>query len=125
MIAILDKLTGGYASLIKYGIIALAIAAVLGFTYHSGYASAAGTWSAKYEAREVAIQKATASEISRQAQANAMAKAIEAKHLEQLTADNAALEQRIKGLSDEADADPDRDRPALSDSSRLRIDSVH
>ncbi|WP_141245896.1 hypothetical protein [Mesorhizobium sp. WSM3862] len=125
MIALLDKLTGGYARLIVYGLVAAVIVGAFGYTYHAGYASAAGAWSAKYEHREAEIAKATAAEISRQAQANAQAKAIEAKHLEQLAADNAALEQRIKGLSDEADADPDRDRPALSDSSRLRIDSVH
>ncbi|TGQ19343.1 hypothetical protein [Mesorhizobium sp. M00.F.Ca.ET.217.01.1.1] len=115
----------GYASLIKYVLIAAAIAATLGYTYHLGSANTAAIWSAKYEHREAEIAKATAAEISRQAQANAMAKAIEAKRLEQLAVDNAALELQIKGLSDEADADPDRDRPALSNSSRLRIDAVH
>ncbi|TIV38922.1 MAG: hypothetical protein E5V91_12300 [Mesorhizobium sp.] len=125
MIALLDKLTGGYASLIKYGLIAAVILGAFGYTYHLGSANTAAVWSAKYEHREAEIANATSAEISRQAQANAQAKAIEAKRLEQLAADNAALELQIKGLSDEADADPDRDRPALSDSSRLRIDSVH
>ena len=38
---------------------------------------------------------------------------------------NLWLEQKIKELSDEADADADRDRVCLSSDSGLRIDSVH
>ncbi|MDX8495904.1 hypothetical protein RFN29_30635 [Mesorhizobium sp. VK22B] len=121
----LDTVTGGYASLIKYGLIALAVVSVLGFTYHKGYSRADAAWSLKYEQREVAIKAASAAEISRIAQANAQAKAIEAKRLEQLAADNAALELQIKEKSDEADADPDRDRPALSSGAGLRIDAIH
>ncbi|MER9624018.1 hypothetical protein NKI98_21735 [Mesorhizobium sp. M0222] len=103
----------------------MAVVAVLGYTYHAGYASADAAWSLKYEQREVAITKATNAEVSRISQANAQAKAIEAKRLDELAADNAALEQQIKEKSDEADADPDRDRPALSNDSRLRIDAIH
>lgn len=121
----LDLATGGYASIILYGLAALAIAAVLAWTYHSGYASAASKWEAKYTAREVAITAATNAETNRQAQANAMAKAQEAKRLDELAAANAALEAHIKELSDAANADPDRDRVCLSDGSGLRIDSVH
>lgn len=121
----LDALTGGYASLILYGLAALAVVAVLGYTYHAGYSRADAAWSLKYDQREVAITKATNAEISRISQANAQAKAIEAKRLNELAADNAALEQQIKEKSDEADADPDRDRPALSNDSRLRIDAIH
>lgn len=120
-----DTLTGGYASIILYGIAALAVAAVLAWTYHAGYASAASKWSLKYDKREVAIVAATNAEIGRQAQANAMAKAVEAKRLDELAAANAALEAHIKELSDAANADPDRDRVCLSDGSGLRIDSVH
>ncbi|TPL36762.1 hypothetical protein [Mesorhizobium sp. B2-4-8] len=122
---LLDTLTGGYVSLIAYGLAALAVAAILAWTYHAGSAHTAAIWSAKYTAREVAITAATNAEISRQAQANAMAKAAEAKLLDEIAAANAALEQRIKELSDEANADPDRDRVCLSDASGLRIDSVH
>lgn len=121
----LDTLTGGYTSLIKYGLIAAAIIGAFGYTYHLGYSHASSTWSAKYDAREVAITKATADEISRQAQANAQAKADEQARIAQLEADNAALEKTIKEKSDEADADPDRDRPALSSSAGMRIDSIH
>ncbi|MBZ9943422.1 hypothetical protein LB533_20255 [Mesorhizobium sp. BR1-1-13] len=122
---LLDTLTGGYASLIVYGLAALAVAAVLAWTYHLGSTHTAAVWSLKYDQREVAIQKATNAEISRQAQANAMAKAAEAQRLAALEAENAALEQLIKEKSDEADADPDRDRVCLSGDAGLRIDSIH
>jgi hypothetical protein len=114
-----------YLRLILYGIAALAIVAVFGFTYHSGYSRASATWQAKYELREAAIRQATATEISRQAQANAQAKAIENKRLDDIAKANAELEKQIKEKSDEADADPDRDTRCLSDGSRVRIDSVH
>jgi hypothetical protein len=42
-----------------------------------------------------------------------------------MDAANAAMEQKIKELSDAANADPDRDRVCLSDGSGMRIDSVH
>ncbi|MBZ9980383.1 hypothetical protein LB521_04380 [Mesorhizobium sp. BR-1-1-8] len=122
---LLNTLTGGYASLIAYGLAALAVAAVLAWTYHAGSAHSTAIWSAKYTAREVAITAATNAEISRQAQANAQAKAAEAKRLDELEAANKALEAHIKELSDEANADPDRDRVCLSAASGLRIDSVH
>ncbi|TPJ86971.1 MULTISPECIES: hypothetical protein [unclassified Mesorhizobium] len=121
----LDFLTGGYAKLIIYAIAAAAIIGAFGYTYHAGSAHTAAAWQLKYDQREVAITAATNAEISRQAQANALAKALEAKRLEELAADNAALEQKIKELSDEANADPDRDRVCLSDGSGMRIDSVH
>ncbi|RWB65445.1 hypothetical protein [Mesorhizobium sp.] len=121
----LDTLTGGYASLIKYGIIAAAIATAFGYTYHLGSSHTAAVWSAKYEKREAEIAKATAAETSRQAQANAQAKAIEQQRIAELEAANQALEQLIKEKSDEADADPDRDRPALSSSAGMRIDAIH
>lgn len=121
----LDTLTGGYASLIKYGLIVAAVIAAFGYTYHLGSAHTAAIWTAKYEHRETEIANATAAEISRQAQANAMAKANEAKRMAELEAANAALEAQIKEKSDEADADPDRDRVCLSDSSGMRIDSIH
>jgi cell division protein FtsB len=120
----LNLATGGYASLVLYSIAAVAIAAAFGWTYHSGYSSAATAWSLKYDQREVAIVAATNAEISRIFEANARAKAIEAKRLAELDAANAALEAHIKELSDEANADPDRDRVCLSDGSGLRIDSV-
>ncbi|MBZ9984916.1 hypothetical protein LB521_27670 [Mesorhizobium sp. BR-1-1-8] len=122
---LLDTLTGGYASLIAYGLAALAVTAILAWTYHAGAAHTAAIWQLKYDQREVAITAATNAEISRQAQANAQAKAAEAKRLDELEAANKALEAHIKELSDEANADPDRDRVCLSDASGLRIDSVH
>lgn len=82
-------------------------------------------WSAKYEKREAEIAKATAAEISRQAQANARAKATEQRRIAELQAANQALEQFIKERSDEADAAPDRDRPALTSSAGMRIDAIH
>ncbi|MBZ9659758.1 hypothetical protein LB523_11950 [Mesorhizobium sp. ESP-6-4] len=121
----LDTLTGGYASLIKYGLLAAIIVGAFGYTYHLGSAHSAAVWSAKYEKREAEIAKATATEISRQAQANAQAKAAEQARIAQLEAANQALEQLIKEKSDEADADPDRDRPALSSSAGMRIDAIH
>lgn len=108
-----------------YGTAALAIVAAFGYTYHRGYASASATWQVKYELREAAIKTQTAAEISRQAQANAQAKAIENKRLDDIAKANAELEKQIKEKSDEADADPDRGNVCLSDGSRLRIDSVH
>lgn len=122
---LLDTLTGGYASLIKYGVLAAVIVGAFGYTYHLGGVHKEAVWSAKYEKREVEIAKATAAEISRQAQANAQAKAVEQQRIAELEAANQALEQLIKEKSDEADADPDRDRPALSSSAGMRIDAIH
>jgi predicted transglutaminase-like cysteine proteinase len=122
---LLNTLTGGYASLILYAIAAAAIAAVLAYTYHAGASNKDAQWQLKYDQREVQITEAYNAEVSRQAQANAMAKALEAKRLDDLEKANAALNKKIKELSDEADADPDRDRVCLSDGSRLRIDSIH
>lgn len=121
----MNLLTGGYAKLIIYAIAAAAIIGAFGYTYHAGGAAHDKAWQLKYDQREVAITSATNAEISRQAQANAMAKAAEAKRIDQLAADNKALEAHIKELSDEANADPDRDRVCLSDGSGMRIDSVH
>jgi hypothetical protein len=121
----IDLATGGYGRLVIYGLFAMAIAASYGYAYHLGSSRTAAAWSLKYEQREVDIKAATNAEISRQAQANAQAKAIEAKRLAALDADNAALETKIKELSDAANADPDRDRVCLSDGSGLRIDSIH
>lgn len=121
----LDTLTGGYASLIKYGIIVLAVIATLGYTYHLGSSHTAAVWSAKYDKREAEIANATAAETSRQAQANAQAKAAEQARIAQLETANAALEQLIKEKSDEANADPDRDRVCLSGGAGMRIDSIH
>lgn len=114
-----------YARLILIGLAVLLIWAGGIYVYHSGYSAASASWQAKYELREAAIRKATADEITRQAQANAQAKALEADHIRRLAEENAALEKKIKELSDEADADPDRDAVCLSDGSRVRIDSIH
>jgi len=114
-----------YLRLILYGIAALAIIGAFGYTYHRGYTAASATWQAKYELREAEIVKQTAAEISRQAQANAQAKAIENKRLEEVAKADAELDKSIKEKSDEADADPDRGTRCLSDGSRVRIDSVH
>lgn len=119
------KLAGGYATPILYALAAAALAFAVWWVYDLGYDRASDQWEAKYARRETEIASKTAAELSRVQQANAMAKAQEAKRLAELAAENAALEQRIKELSDEADADPDRDRICLSDGSRLRIDSVH
>jgi hypothetical protein len=121
----LDTLTGGYASLIKYVVIGLIVVGAVGYTYHLGSSHTAAIWSAKYEKREAEIANATATETSRQAQANAQAKAAEQRRLAELEASNAALEQLIKEKSDEANADPDRDRVCLSGGAGLRIDSIH
>lgn len=118
------KLAGGYATPILYGLAALAVVFVVWRIDSFGYNRAAAQWSAKYEKREAEIAQITAAEMNRIQQANAMAKAQEAKRLAELAAENAALEQKIKEMSDEADADPDRDRVCLSDGSRLRIDSI-
>lgn len=122
---LLNLATGGYATLIIYAIVAAALAFVAWWLIDFGYDRATAKWEAKYAKREAEIATATTAEINRVHQANALAKAMEAKRLAELAAENAVLEQRIKELSDEADADPDRDRPAISDGSRLRIDSVH
>jgi hypothetical protein len=120
----LNLATGGYARLIMYGLLAAAIAASYGWTYHAGSAASTARWSLKYDQREAAITEAHNTEVNRIFEANAMAKALEAKRLADLLADDEALKQRIKELSDEANADPDRDRVCLSDGSGLRIDSV-
>ncbi|TPK18047.1 hypothetical protein [Mesorhizobium sp. B2-5-7] len=121
----LNLITGGYASLIAYGIAAALIVAAFGYTYHLGSAHTAAAWQLKYDQREVAIAKATNAEISRQAQANAQAKSLEAQRIAELETANQALEQLIKEKSDEANADPDRDRVSLSDGSGMRIDAIH
>lgn len=115
------SLIGGWRTII----IAVAAMAAAGYIYHLGYDSAATKWEARYEQREAQIAQTLAAEVNRISQANAMAKANEAVRLAAMEAENAALELKIKELSDAADADPDRDRVCLSDGSRLRIDSIH
>jgi uncharacterized protein HemX len=122
MSALLGRFAGGW---IVYAIVAVIVAAALGYTYHLGHSAAAAKWEAKYNAREVELAEALAAEVSRIEKANAMAKANEAKRLADLEKENAALEKLIKEKSDEADVDPNRDRPALSPDSGLRIDSIH
>lgn len=107
------------------GGVLIAIALLCVGSYAKGYHTASSSWSTKYELREQQLLAAHIAEQNRQAQANAMAKAVEQKQIQQMEADNAALEQRIKELNDEADKDPDANKPALSDSARMRIDSVH
>jgi hypothetical protein len=121
----LGGLVGGYVKPVLYGLAVLAIAVAAWWLYSAGYDRAEDKWSALYNKREAEIAQAVAAETNRIQQANAMAKAAEARRLAELAAENAALEQRIKELSDEADADPDRDRVCLSDDSRLRVDSIH
>lgn len=114
-----------YFRLIIAGVAALAIAFGLYLVYDAGYSRAAVKWEAKYELREAQIRQQTADEKIRQAQANAEAALLSAARIARLQADNAARDQKIKELSDEADADPDRDNACLSDGSRLRIDAIH
>ena len=121
----LGSVVGGYIKPIIFGLAALALAGALWWANDAGYDRATDQWSAKYNKREAEIATAVTAEINRVTQANALAKAQEAKRLSDLAIENAALEQKIKEMSDEADADPDRDRVCLSDGSRLRIDSVH
>ena len=104
-------------------IISLALAG--GLCYYKGYHNASVTWETKYNLREEQIKNASIQEANRQAQVNALAKAQEQKVLEQLQAENDALDARIKELEDEATKDPDADKPALNDAARMRIDSVH
>lgn len=121
----LGSIAGGYIKPILYGLAAAAVLFTAWWLYDAGYDRATDQWSAKYNKREAEIATQVAAEVSRIAQANAQAKANEAARLKKLSEENAALEQRIKELQDEADADPERDRVCLSDGSRLRIDSVH
>ncbi|TGS10862.1 hypothetical protein, partial [Mesorhizobium sp. M1C.F.Ca.ET.187.01.1.1] len=60
--SLLDTLTGGYASLIKYGLIAAVIVGAFGYTYHLGSAHSTAIWSAKYDKREAEVKAATAAE---------------------------------------------------------------
>ncbi len=121
MPALFGRFAGGW---IVYAIFAAIIVATLGYTYHLGHSSATAKWEAKYARREAEIANQVNAEINRVQQANALAKASEAKRLAELATENAALEQKIKEMSDAADADPDRDRPALSPDSGMRIDSI-
>lgn len=115
---------GGYASAIVYALVAAAIALAAWWLYGFGYDRAEALWTAKYAKREAEISQLVSAELNRVQQANAIAKELERKRLEKIEAENAALEKRIKELSDEADADPDRDRVCLSDGGRLRIDEI-
>ncbi|CAI2935001.1 hypothetical protein [Aminobacter niigataensis] len=117
----ITKLLGGYL----YPAIAVAILLAAVLVYGWGHSNASASWEAKYAKREVEMAQQATAEMSRMSQANAMAKVVEAKRLAELAADNAVLESKIKELSDEADADPDRDRVCLSDGGRVRIDAVH
>jgi hypothetical protein len=123
MIAKLLTAIGG--NWILYAIIAALVVASYGYTYHLGDNAGWDRGEAKYQKREVEIAEAFNAEVSRQAQKNAMAKALEAKRLDDLEKAKAALEKLIKEKSDEADTDPLRDRPALSSDSGLRVDSIH
>lgn len=92
--------------------------------YNKGYNSAVVVWSAKYNARENELIRQSMAEAARQQAANQAAKKAEAERIAKLEADNTALENLIKELSDEADKDPAADNVCLSPDSLQRINKI-
>ena len=91
---------------------------------HGGYNRAATEWSAKYNDRELALERQRLAELDRQALANDQAKANEVARLAQLRNELTALERQLQEQADEAANDPDADRVGLGADSVLRIDRI-
>lgn len=119
-----------FLDFIPYGrLIALGLAAILigyaGYALYSrGYGAAETKWSAKYNERENELIRARMAETERQLAANQAAKKAEAERIARIEAEKLALENLIKELSNEADADPAADNVCISESGRVRINKV-
>ena len=127
MIRILAGLLGGktwLAWLIVAGLGLGAVGGLYAYVDHQGYRRAEVKWSAKYDAREAALEAQRFKELDRQATVNAEAKAREAERLaaEQRRVDE--LEALIADLAAAADADPNRDRIGLGADSVDRLNRI-
>lgn len=117
-------LSGAYAKLILAGIILVAILGYGEWRNSAGYNKADALWSAKYNERENELLRARMAETERQLAANQAAKKAEAERIAKIEAEKLALENLIKELSNEADADPAADNVCLSPDAGVRINKV-
>lgn len=127
MITLLARLLGG-SSIAAWLVVAALGLGLAGGAYwyvdHGGYQRASQEWSAKYQARELALERQRMAELDRQATANDQAKANEAARLAQLRNELSALERQLQEQAHEAAIDPDADRVGLGASSVRRIDAI-
>lgn len=113
-----------YGRLIAIGLIALLIGYAGYALYSRGYSAAETKWSAKYNERENELIRARMAETERQLAANQAAKKAEAERIAKLQSEKQDLENLIKDLSNEADADPAADTICLSPDAGVRINKV-
>jgi uncharacterized protein HemX len=111
MISILARLLGGSTLGAWLVVGALGIGALGGaywYVSNQGYQRAALEWSAKYDARELDLERQRMAELDRQARANDAAKAAERQRLATLRNEMAQLELQLQERANEAAKDPDR-----------------
>ncbi|ATU94102.1 hypothetical protein [Phyllobacterium zundukense] len=120
----LDTLTGGYGTLIAYGPAAALVVGAFGYTYHLGGKHTEATWTAKYSTLVANYAAAALAEGTRQANANADAKAREAVVIATIDAQSTALQELHRKLKDEASRDPTASDDCLNATARLRVNQV-
>lgn len=127
IIRMLAALLGGkawLAWLIVAGLGAGALGGLYAWVDHGGYARAEAKWSAKYEAREVALERQRFQELDRQATVNAEAKAREAARLALEQQRAAELERLLAELDRAAESDPNAKRIGLGADSVDRLNRI-
>lgn len=101
----------------------VAIVGILG-AFVFGYNLASDKWENKYNEREVQIATETAKEQDRQYRANERAKELEQKRIETIRDLESELNEINERNSEEAAADPDRDRIGVNADGVLRLNRI-
>lgn len=120
----LDKLTGGYSSLIVAALVVLALGAYGLWADHSGYARASTEWQAKYSQLQAGYAAAALAEGTRQANANKEAKQRETERIAIIEAQSTALQDLQRKLNDEQDNDPTSSVDCINDAGRVRLNQI-
>lgn len=121
----LDKLFGGYGTLIAYGLAAALVVGAFWYVYDLGGDNRQLVWEAKYATLERNYAAAALAEGTRQASANQEAKQREAVVIATIEAQSVALRNLQRRLDDEADNDPAAVDGCISDAGRMRLNQVH
>lgn len=122
MAKLLNLFGGGW---IPYAIAAALVLAALGYTYHLGGKHTGDAWVAKYATLERNYANAALAEGTRQANANADAKAREAIAIATIDAQSAKLSDLQRRLDDEQDNDPTASPDCINDAGRMRLNQIH
>ncbi|UXN62926.1 hypothetical protein N8E89_09375 [Phyllobacterium sp. A18/5-2] len=124
MLKFFNTVTGGYGTLIAYGLAAGLVLAGLWYVYDLGGDNRQLAWEAKYSTLVANYASAALAEGTRQANANADAKAAEATAIATIDAQSVALQELHRKLKDEASSDPTSTDDCLNRPARLRVNQV-